>query len=80
MPRTNDATANQFARIFGERNRDLDLEALSIAQDQEAYVRAVYERCPRWRWRKKRKLAVSLAHTERVRLAIADMPSLEEAA
>jgi hypothetical protein len=38
-----------------------------IARDQEAYVRSVYERCPRWGWHKKRRLALALAKATLVR-------------
>lgn len=37
-----------------------------IAFTQERYVRDVWERCPRWRWRKRAKLREALDHCERV--------------
>lgn len=37
-----------------------------IASEQADYVRAVFARCPLWRWRKRRRLAGAVEHAELV--------------
>ena len=68
MPMTAEATGVQLSCLIPASKRRHITHPLQskIAFTQERYVRTVWEACPRWRRRKRRKLAGALAHAELV--------------
>lgn len=67
MPMTAEALGVQLSYLIPASKRTRITHPLQskIAFTQERYVRTVWEGCPRWRRRKRRKLREALAHTER---------------
>jgi hypothetical protein len=68
MPMTAEALGVQLSYLIPASKRTRITHPLQskIAFTQERYVRSVWEGCPRWRRRKRAKLAAALKHAERV--------------
>ena len=70
MPMTAEATALHLAGLLPHDKLKRQAGFVKVANAQAKYVRAVRDRCPHWRRRKKRALNRALAHADRTRTAI----------